>query len=402
MTPRRRGPRDRGAAAALVASGLLAGLILVEVALRLSGLHLARFWRSDPLLGLGLRPGVSGWFIEEGRAFVSTDASGHHDRERTREKPPGTYRVLVLGDSFTEAVQVPLDDAFEQVAKRRLAASCPALKGRTVQVMNWGVRGFGTADELALLKLDGESYSPDAVVVADYPETDLLDNLRPWNGPTAEPLILERDGRLEFTARMEEARRLYAEALRASGQESFPENLWLVQLVEGAWNHWRRRAFWKRGKGNDPTRPDYPAAKAYSPPADETWTRAWNVQEDLLDLFARETAANGIRPLLMVVSSPAQVLPDPAERARFARLWGSSDMGYPSARLSGVARRLGLPFLDTVPPLLAKVERTGRPVHGFPNSPVGFGHWNPAGHAVVGEALGEKLCALASAPRKAR
>ncbi|MBI3565244.1 MAG: SGNH/GDSL hydrolase family protein, partial [Elusimicrobia bacterium] len=308
--------RARGGAPgwALAAGGLLFALVLAESVLRLTGLRLPEFWRSDPVVGLSLRPGTAGWFVDEGRAPVRINSDGFRDRERTREKPAGTFRALVLGDSFTEAVQVPLEDTFEQRAERALAA-CPALKGRPVEVLNWGVRGYGTVEELELLKLRAESFSPDVVVLAHYPETDLLDNARAWARPDAAPLIAEKGGRLEFTPAVDAARVRYEAALREDHSEDFPRNLRLVELAEAAVTHWRHRAFWRTGRGNDPGRADYPAGGVYGPPRDEAWRRAWALQEGLLDLLARETAARGARVLLLLVSSPVQVFPEPAERA---------------------------------------------------------------------------------------
>jgi hypothetical protein len=394
MTPRKK-KTGKTPAWTVAAAGLVLALLILELGLRATGLDFPRFWRSDPVLGLGLRPGASGWYVDEGRARVTINSDGFRDSERTKAKPPRAFRVLVLGDSFTEAVQVPLQDTFEKVAEGALA-SCPALAGRPVEVLNWGVRGFGTVQELELFKLRGEAYSPDVVVLAHYPETDLLDNPEALADQKDAPLLVRTKDGVAFTPAVAAARQTLEQALAGDFSEPFPENLWTVRLVEAAVDHWRHRAFWRKGQGNDPTRADYPARLVYRAPEDAAWKDAWALQDGLLALLKKETAASGARLLMLIVSSPAQVFADPARRARFTELWGVTDLNYPNQRLLQTARRLGFEALDAVPLLDAETVRAKADVHGFPNTEPGVGHWNERGHRVVGLALANKLCAMAA------
>src|SRR5512135_184323 len=91
---------------------LIVTVVLVEVVLRLAGFSHVAFYRPDDELGLRLRANVEGRFSSEGDAFVRTNSAGFRDRERTEEKPAGRFRIAVLGDSYIEAMQVDLDDAF--------------------------------------------------------------------------------------------------------------------------------------------------------------------------------------------------------------------------------------------------------------------------------------------------
>ena len=88
---------------------------------------------------------------EAGRTFVRTSSAGLRDREHTVDKPPGTVRVAVLGDSFAEAFQVAADQTFWVVLERELGR-CPAYAGRAVEEINFGVGGYGTAQELLILR----------------------------------------------------------------------------------------------------------------------------------------------------------------------------------------------------------------------------------------------------------
>src|SRR2546421_5635998 len=61
--------------------------------------------------------------------------------------------------------------------ERRLG-ECPALAGRRVEVINFGVSGYGTAQELLTLREKAWDYSPDVVLLAVTTNNDVLDNSR--------------------------------------------------------------------------------------------------------------------------------------------------------------------------------------------------------------------------------
>jgi lysophospholipase L1-like esterase len=96
------------------------------------------------------------------------------DREHTLEKPAGTFRILLLGDSFMEALQVSADSMLATLMERDLTSAT----GRPVEVINGGVSGWGTNDELRYLTKYGLAYHPDLVVVAMTLHNDISDNLR--------------------------------------------------------------------------------------------------------------------------------------------------------------------------------------------------------------------------------
>ncbi len=133
--------KNLGANLGLALSGLLMGVIIGEVGLRVAGIKgypkigdfgesaPTHFHTSDPDLGWKLKPGVSGDWKEEGASFVQVNSEGLRDREHTKAKPPNTLRVAVLGDSFTEAIHVPVEQTFWSKLERKLG-NCEAVKGR--------------------------------------------------------------------------------------------------------------------------------------------------------------------------------------------------------------------------------------------------------------------------------
>jgi hypothetical protein len=88
------------------------------------------------------------------------------------EKPQGRLRVLSLGDSHTQGYEVRQDYTFSSVLERYLSK-----QGIDAEVMNTGVSGFGTAEQLILLENEGIRYQPDVVVLAFF-ANDVEDNIK--------------------------------------------------------------------------------------------------------------------------------------------------------------------------------------------------------------------------------
>ncbi len=161
----------------LIAS-LAVTALLAEGALRLFFVP-APPWREpqtrhveSPLLGWGLPPGSRSFTID---APVSVNAHGLRDDEFPRAKPPGETRVLALGDSFTFALGVRFEDLYVQQLERLLDARHPE---RRHQVINAGVAGYNTRQELIYLRAEGLGFEPDLVTVGFY-WNDLLGNEEP-------------------------------------------------------------------------------------------------------------------------------------------------------------------------------------------------------------------------------
>lgn len=90
---------------------------------------------------------------------------GMRDKEYAVEKPPGVTRIAILGDSFTFGNGVPEEATFAKVLEASLNAS---RDGTTYEVMNFGVKGYDTVQELATLREVALPLEPDLIVVAYY------------------------------------------------------------------------------------------------------------------------------------------------------------------------------------------------------------------------------------------
>lgn len=94
------------------------------------------------------------------------NADGFRDpRIYARPKPASTFRIAILGDSFTFGIGVGDTEPYAKVLERELARRLPQL---VVEVLNCGVFGYNTRQEVALLEKRVLAYQPDLVFVCFY------------------------------------------------------------------------------------------------------------------------------------------------------------------------------------------------------------------------------------------
>ncbi|HWQ18497.1 MAG TPA: SGNH/GDSL hydrolase family protein, partial [Methanotrichaceae archaeon] len=184
--------------------GILAALFMVEAYLALGEWGMDKgddkFRQADPLLGWSSIPGLDETYHRhEWTTQVKMNSEGFRDQERTIEKSPGAFRIAVIGDSFVESLQVNYEDLFTHLLESKLNSSIDRYS--RVEVMNFGVMGYGTGQELLNFREHVAKYSPDMVVLLFYPENDVYDNRVPYESPS--PLYqrptfnLTGDGRIE-------------------------------------------------------------------------------------------------------------------------------------------------------------------------------------------------------------
>jgi len=81
------------------------------------------------------------------------------------------------------------------VLERELTG-CPSLQGKSVEVMNFGVNSFTTAQELLRLRERVWPYSPDLVILAFDTGNNVYKNSRALQKDPSRPYFVERDGKL--------------------------------------------------------------------------------------------------------------------------------------------------------------------------------------------------------------
>ncbi len=118
--------------------------------------------RRSPLPGLPyeLAPGM--WKRSHG-TVIRTNSHGMREREIPIEKPDAVARIAVLGDSYTFGFGVGAHRAYPRLLEGLLNQRSPG--GRHFQVLNFGVGGYSTQDEAAVLAQRALAWSPDLVIV---------------------------------------------------------------------------------------------------------------------------------------------------------------------------------------------------------------------------------------------
>lgn len=150
-----------------MAGATLLSVLAIEIWVRLSwdeSRGRPGFFVSDPVRGQRLAANYDGWFAG---VPARTNSLGFRDtREYSLAKPPGTFRILVLGDSVTFGHGALHETSYPYLLEQRLREWRPDVNW---QVWNLGVPGYNTAQELAYLREVGERYAPDLVIVGVFP-----------------------------------------------------------------------------------------------------------------------------------------------------------------------------------------------------------------------------------------
>jgi hypothetical protein len=275
---------------------------------------------------------------------VRWNQDGWHDVDHARARPRGTVRVLVLGDSYVEGVQVATDELFH----RRLGAilgegSAP----RPVEAIALGTSGWGQEQELDALRRDGLSYDPDLVLVELLMGNDIRNN-----DPELERLA--NDDAYRGTP----ARVLYARALNVG--------LFFHAFVADRLDRTLRRILGRV----DPVDSDvYRAKPGISPP--EAWERAWTRTGELLGELQKTCAAAHVSLVVVGFSSPLEIDAHVPGKPRSSDF----DFALPGRRARALCEARGIPFIDLAE-RFAKLPAEQRDALHL----AGDGHWAAPGH----------------------
>jgi len=397
----------------LILFGFLLGGIVSEIALRVAGYSYPEFYSLDQSRGYALRPQVEGWYRKEGEAYIRINSDGLRDHEHSLMKPQGTLRIAVLGDSYPEALSVSMEEAFWSVMEGKLR-ECEGSAGKKIEVINFGVSGYGTAQELLTLREEVWKYSPDLVLLTVTTNNDITDNSRELKKIDI-PYFIYKDNHLTLDDSFKNSRAFLLRQSRISRLGVWlRDHSRLVQaVIQGHHGLKILLASWRARHSRGGQTQRSPAKEnadlghksdlfsraeelgtdnlIYLEPGNAVWNDAWRVTEGLIQEMRDEVTAKGAKYVVVTLSNGPQVLPNPDSRENFKKWFGITDLFYPDNRIKSFCMREGIPVLTLAPELQEFAERNKTFLHGFGKN-VGNGHWNATGHRVAGELIAKKIC----------
>ena len=354
------------------------------------------FLRDDDA-GFVLKPTAPGEQLADASWFVNS--AGFRDKERSVDKPAGTYRVLAIGDSHVTG-DVPLDQNFLRRAEQRAqagptaTAAAPAdtatsVADRNVEMVLMGCPGWQTANEVGALRGKGLPMDPDLVVLCFCIGTDITGlaapsmviqgNLHHTGDPHPVLNVLDKS-RLFVLAQQVYLWRVmkFLRGLvpKHGGDDAGPAApRWAAEAVD---NTQISREYARVVRQQLPV-----LATAPPPWLAARWEQALN---DLVEFDAVCRAAEVPWLLLLI---PTEIQVDDAVRREVLRYLGQDnvrlDLDGPQQRLHAWAAEHGVPVLDTTQALR---QACAAGSHQYvSNNP----HWNMAGSDLVGGLLGDTI-----------
>ncbi len=342
-------------------------LALLALTLSLCGLELGvRLANLAPLApvhplrrGAFVTPGVWPAQSAEFSVNVEVNAAGFVDRQ-WKPRDPGRRRVLLVGDSFVQAAQVPMEAGLG----RRLQE----LLGPQVEVLSLGIPGAGTATAIEAVQQVGLELKPDLVILAFLLANDVFNNHPGLDTKADKPYFRVENGRLYpwnpqdlGHGRLARGRLWSNSALFRFVGRKYLQRSEVQGLIE---------------KGAGIPLP----LRLHDPRRGPQWTEAWENSVDLVGYLAESCTSEGVGFGVALLADGPMV--DPTLRGELSRQWPDSrGWDFGAAAREG-AERLGpvAPLIDLSPALEAESRSTRL---YYPQD----GHWNPAGHAAAARAL---------------
>ena len=318
----------------LLAVSSAIGLVLTEGMVRVLRPQLTyRFPRGmftpDPVTSYALTPGFVGIIdTPEFRTDIRVNQQGFRHAHDIGPKPTDALRVLMIGDSFPMGVGVDEADTLAAQLERVLK---PPSAARRVEVVNAGVPGYATVQELAQLEARGLALRPDLVLLVFFIGNDVAES-------TLQPQAI-RDGYLVSGAAVSDGWRtavltwlsIHSQLYRFLGP-------WLDRL------HGRADA-----EGEV-------LRKAFLDVYDRHVTGlAWAATGAAIERFAAITQRAGVDRAMVVVPDQMQVSPPLWQTVLVETGLDDQRVGpmVPNERLRAIAAHAGVPLLDLTAALAA-------------------------------------------------
>jgi hypothetical protein len=297
--------------------------------------------------------------VQEFSTPVNYNANGWRDHDYPLGKMPGTFRICIVGDSYVEAKEVDLEQAFHKRLELRLKRSV-AGRAKQFEVIALGEGGKSTKDEIGFLREEGLRYAPDAVILTFFPGNDIAEN-----SPVLNNRYLQWLAEVYFPKIVEARITSYDRLLRLPWSTS--NRLLAERCAEFYSTH--LYAFDRSVKREEMLSPQN---EIYSRGAlSGEWTAAWNATKEYI-LQMRDMSLKNDAAFYVVLVDSYHIPVSLAKRL---------DRIRPYRELVSFCQNNTIPCLNLQAELEPRVK-AGETIHFRYD-----GHWTPRGHELAAEAL---------------
>lgn len=298
---------------------------------------------------------------------IVTNSSGFRDKE-IEPKSSQTFRIVGLGDSFTFANGVTLEETYLKQLEQRM----PEFNGKTIEVINCGVPAYTLLQEYRLLRTIEAQMQPDIVLVGFFVGNDLTDSGDMIDSTGKPNVRIDKDGTLR-TVRGNDDERTIVRGWTSRLRDFFKMRSHLYIFL-------RNRSSEMLSKlGLRPLNmpPDF-CEKEYSDLMNQRWNFTQSILRDLIAL----TKQHNQRLIFVLLPTIYQAYRTSWDQYIAALHLEPSryDLDKPQKLLADFLTIHNVEFVDVLPLMRAKAqeERLYYPVDS---------HLSPEGHALVADAL---------------
>jgi hypothetical protein len=363
----------------LVFISILIAITFFEIAIHLISpdINLNYNWCYHPTLGWTQVPNSKYEHTVSGRKIkIEFNSKGFRDVEHMYAKKPNVRRIVIIGDSFSEAAQVQFAETYFNQLETKLS------QHEKWEVINLGVGDFGTAQQWIALNEFGFKYSPDIVLHQIFPLNDICNNqielfdLCKSNNDFLRPYFVEKNGQLQLETTQPVRNYLRKKFISYRLTEIF----WHRFLVRNPQENEKRRQILLKEQnfGNiEPLLNTYSSEIHQIPEI----VRGWAITEKILAKIMNECRQKNVKYAAMIV--PFSVTINQPTWEQFDSVLKPQHLirDYPDRRLQNFFDRSGVPSLALID--------TFDGLH--PDTPFLQGHFSAQGHSIAAEAIYQKL-----------
>lgn len=354
----------------LIFFGVFLACFLTETYLRIKNPPVTIYQEDKATQLIILKPGKEfSWTKNCFKNSVKTNSLGFHDYEFSKEKSENSFRIAIIGDSYVESLQVPLEKTFHKLLENQLNKELKS--NEKFEVYTFGHSGNGTFLNYLYLKNYAFKYKPDLVIDAflignDFRDdsSDLTKEFVSQTGDTAPSrrpfAFFDREGNVHFLVNKGES-----SAIEKTASKS-PLLHWLYQKY-----HLIKLKFSKQ------IPVDFQVfLKDYSP----VWSITWQKEEELLRAMKKLSNENNVKFILISLAEGHWV----HNSLHLSKEYPSYvfDMKKPENLLQKISQRQQFPYLALTPIFQERFKRENK-MTTFSCD----GHWNETGHQWAAEAI---------------